>query len=62
MQLRKSYPSDVTDAEWDLLEPLVPQSRGEKLGIGRPPVPRRELINGIRYVGQKWLCVAVDAS
>jgi transposase len=22
---RKAYPSDLTDAQWELLEPLIPQ-------------------------------------
>ena len=24
MRSRKAYPSDVTDAEWEILEPLIP--------------------------------------
>ena len=41
------YPSDLTNAEWSLLEPLIPS---EKLG-GRPrAVSMRAVLNGIFYV------------
>lgn len=44
---RMPYPSDVTDEEWEILEPLIP---GEKPG-GRPQeIARREILNGILYV------------
>lgn len=44
---RLSYPSDVTDEEWEILEPLIP---GEKPG-GRPQeIARREIVNAILYV------------
>lgn len=46
---RQIYPSDLTDGEWLVLEPLVPTP---KLG-GRPAkYPRREIINAIRYVAR----------
>ncbi len=39
---RKVYPSDVTDAEWQIIEPLLPEAQG----IGRPrEVDLREIIN-----------------
>jgi len=41
------YGSDVTDAEWALLEPLLPAPRG----CGRRPSwPLREIVNAIFYV------------
>ncbi|WP_084640446.1 transposase [Meiothermus rufus] len=41
------YPSDLSDAEWALLEPLIP---APKPG-GRPAkVPGREIVNAILYV------------
>src|SRR5260370_1933704 len=44
---RMPYPSDVTDEEWEILEPLIP---GEKPG-GRPQeIARREIVNAILYV------------
>ncbi len=54
MQKRQPYPSDLSDAEWKLIEPLVPHV---KLG-GRPVEhARREIINAIFYVlrsGCQW--------
>lgn len=54
---RPRYPSDLTDAEWAVLAPLVPPAKPG----GRPPVhDRREIINGIRYVlrgGVSWRAV-----
>src|SRR5215469_16054528 len=44
METRQSYDSDVTDAEWNRLEPLVPAAKPG----GRPPKhTRREIVNGI---------------
>lgn len=57
---RKSYPSDLTDAEWTILEPLVP---AVKAG-GRPEkYSRREIMNGILYVlrsGGSWRMLPHD--
>jgi putative transposase len=51
---RKPYPSDLTDDEWVILEPLIPPP---KTG-GRPrTVHMREVLNGIFYVlksGCQW--------
>jgi transposase len=41
---RQSYPSDVTDAQWALLEPLLPVPDPE----GRPwEMERREIVKAI---------------
>jgi hypothetical protein len=41
------FASDLTDAEWAVLEPLLPRPAG----IGRPPEwPMREVVNAIFYV------------
>jgi putative transposase len=51
---RKAYPSDLTDMQWTILEPLIPAS---KRG-GRPrEVNMREVINTIMYLnrtGCQW--------
>jgi transposase len=57
---RERYPSDVTDAQWRLIEPVVPQpKRG-----GRPAsVERREIINAVLYVvrnGCSWRALPHD--
>lgn len=57
---RMPYPSDVTDEEWAILEPLIP---GEKPG-GRPQeIARREIVNAILYVlrsGCPWRMMPHD--
>jgi putative transposase len=45
--LSTSYPSDLTDPQWALLEPKL---RPVKRGLGRPPADARTMINGILYV------------
>ncbi len=43
---RKRYPTDLTEAEWARLEPLIPQPKPG----GRPPAhPRRELVNAMLW-------------
>jgi len=43
---RRAYPTDLTDAQWAFLEPLVPPPKPG----GRPPKhPRRELVNAMLY-------------
>lgn len=52
---RKSYPSDLTDEQWSLVEPLLPPGVE---GLGRPrEVDFREVINAILYLnrsGCQW--------
>ena len=44
---RRAYPSDVTDEEWAILEPLMPRAKPE----GRPQeIERREIVDAILYV------------
>jgi transposase len=45
----KRYPSDLTDAQWELIEPLVPAPRSG----GRPAVhSRRRVVDAILYVNR----------
>ena len=56
---REAYPSDLTDAEWELIEPLLPK-QGR---MGRPRQDLREVLNGIFYVvdnGAKWRAMPHD--
>jgi transposase len=51
---RKPYPSDVTDAQWELLAPLIPEPGAWS---PREPIARREIVNGILYLlrtGCSW--------
>lgn len=57
---RKAYPSDLSDAEWLILEPLIPAAKPG----GRPrTVDMREIVNGIYYVlrsGCAWRMLPHD--
>lgn len=46
----RRYPSDLSDAEWVLIEPLIPPSKSGGYNGGRPPVPRRAIVDAIAYV------------
>lgn len=57
-QLR--YPSDLTDAEWALVEPLIPSA---KRGGNRRTANEREVVNGLMSVlsiGCKWRAIPKD--
>jgi len=41
------YPSDLTDDEWKLVEPLIPPG---KPGGGKRTVIMHEVVNGLMYV------------
>jgi transposase len=59
----RSYPSDLTDAEWTLIEPLMPQRRPND-GRGAPREhDRREIFNAIFYqsrTGCPWRYLPSD--
>ena len=57
---RLRYPSDVTDEEWALVEPLIPPA---KRGGNRRHVVVREVINGLMYIlstGCQWRAIPTD--
>lgn len=51
---RKHYPTDLTDAQWAVIEPLIPR----KTGSGKPrTVDMREIFNALLYInrtGCQW--------
>jgi transposase len=54
------YPSDVTDEEWRLVEPMIPP---RKPGGDKRTVIMREVINGLMYVlstGCQWRAIPKD--
>src|SRR6202158_3987597 len=54
------YPSDLSDAEWRLVEPLIPPA---KRGGRKRSVDVREVLNGIFYVlstGCQWNALPKD--
>lgn len=56
---RATYPADLTDAEWQLVEPYVLSS-----GLGRLPLhSKRELLNAIfcqLRAGSAWYLLSHD--
>lgn len=60
MTNRKAYPSDLSDAEWELLKPLIPPAKPG----GRPrSVDIREILNAIYYLlraGCAWRMMPHD--
>ena len=54
------YPSDLTDPEWQHIEPLIPPA---KRGGGKRRVNMREVVNGVMYVlstGCQWRYIPKD--
>ena len=54
------YPSDLTDDEWKLIEPLIPPG---KPGGGKRTVNLREVVNGLMYIlstGCQWRAIPKD--
>ena len=47
-QTRKPYPTDLTDEQWAILEPMIPLPRTQHGGTPRR-VDRRDVINTLRY-------------
>ena len=60
MNTRQPYPTDLTDAQWARLAPLVPDQQAR----GRPlKYPRREVINALLYMahtGCQWRLLPHD--
>ena len=56
---RKPYDSDLTDAQWKLIEPMLPPPKRR----GRPRADLREIINALIYVaraGCSWRMLPHD--
>ena len=54
------YPSDLTDAEWAVIVPLIPPG---KRGGDKRTVVMREVVNGLMYVlstGCQWRAIPKD--
>lgn len=51
---RKPYPSDLSDAQWEMLAPLIPEPSAQAT---RETISRREIVNAILYLlrtGCSW--------
>jgi len=60
----RRYPSDTSDAEWEITAPYIPVG-GTRVGAGGRPVSyaRRDIVDAIRYVdhnGVVWRALPVD--
>jgi transposase len=58
--LQRAYPSDVTDAQWEILQPLIPPLSPE---ASYHKHERREIVNAILYVlrsGCPWRALPHD--
>jgi transposase len=54
------YPSDLTDQEWSLIEPLIPPA---KRGGNRRTVVVRDVVDGVMYIlstGCQWSALPKD--
>jgi putative transposase len=58
--MRKAYPTDINDEQWELLKPLIPAAKSG----GRPrSVEMREVINALLYLlaaGCPWRLLPHD--
>ena len=63
MSPERRYPTDLTDAQWDIIEPLLPIYEQAGPG-GRPPIhSKREIVNAIFYItrtGCAWRMLPSD--
>ncbi len=63
MTPKRRYPTDLTDRQWAIIEPLLPEVEPAAPG-GRPPIhSKREIVNAILYVtrtGCAWRMLPKD--
>lgn len=52
-----SYPTDLTDEQWELIKPHIPPAKSGTRKGGRPPADVRVAVNGLMYFarsGCQW--------
>ena len=57
------YPTDLTDSQWVLIEPLLPEAKSGPGRRGRPACDLRQILNGVLYVvktGCQWRWLPQD--
>jgi putative transposase len=63
MSATNHYATDLSDEQWAILEPLLPEQKWHPGGPGRPPCDVRQVINAIFYVnktGCQWRMLPKD--
>jgi putative transposase len=49
---RAHYATDMSDNQWELIQPLLPAPKKRSAGPGRPPRDLRQVLDGIFYVNR----------
>jgi putative transposase len=60
---RKPYPTDLTDEQWERIQPLLPSPKSGTAKGGRPAVDTREILDALFYHlrgGQAWRMLPHD--
>jgi len=60
---RKAYPTDLTDDQWERLEPFLPKPKSGTPKGGRPAADLREVVNALAYLlrgGLAWRLLPHD--
>jgi transposase len=60
---RKAYSTDLTDAQWERLEPFLPKPKSGTPKGGRPAADLREVVNALAYLlraGLAWRLLPHD--
>jgi putative transposase len=63
MSTPSHYPTSLSDEQWYVLQLLLPESKRQPGGPGRPPLDLRRVLNGIFYVnktGGQWRMMPHD--
>ena len=58
-----TYPTDLTDEQWTLIERHIPPAKSGTRRGGRPPTDVRRVVNGLMYVarsGCQWRMLPRD--
>jgi transposase len=60
----RRYPSDTSDAAWEVIAPYIPVGSTDPATGGRPPIyPRRDIVDAILYIGRtscQWRALPAD--
>jgi putative transposase len=63
MMTRKPYPTDLTDEQWQRVQPLLPSPKSGTPKGGRPAADTREVLDAVFYLlrgGQAWRMLPHD--